>query len=360
VSTADIAAAVGITAGGLYRHFPSKQDLLSEIILDRLQRFEAAFNAAQNEPLEDAVRALATHALDYRDLGVLWQRESRQLPGPERDKLRHRLRELALRLAERIKERRPELTDVQREMLAWSVFAVVASPSHSAVEIPRPGFDELLTGAVCSAMAAPLPRLTAPDVNRAPPGRTLLADRVSRRESLLDAAVDLFARDGFQSVTMEDIGAAVGIAGPSVYNHFTGKPEILDAAITRGTQLLQLIVTEALSTPTVDEALDALLRGYATSAIRHSALIDVLISETQHLPDDRRHAARRSQHEFVSDWIRLLSHDRPDRDPTELRAVVLAELTIINNIARTQHLTRHPTLLDDVVSICSTVQGRCG
>jgi hypothetical protein len=76
------------------------------------------------------------------------------------------------------------------------------------------------------------------------------------------------------------------------------------------------------------------------------------------LPDDRRHAARRAQHEFVSDWIRLLSHDLPGRNPAELRAVVLAELAIINNLARTQHLTSHPTLPDDLVSICSTIQAR--
>ena len=42
-----------------------------------------------------------------------------------------------------------------RELLAWSVFAVVASPSHSTVEISRPRFDELLTTAACSALARP-------------------------------------------------------------------------------------------------------------------------------------------------------------------------------------------------------------
>ena len=85
-------------------------------------------------------------------------------------------------------------------------------------------------------------------------------------------------------------------------------------------------------------------------------MVEVLISESQHLPEDRRHATRRAQNEFVTDWVGLLRHDRPDRDPVDLRVVVLAELTILNNIARTQHLARHPEVLDDLISICSTVQ----
>jgi AcrR family transcriptional regulator len=242
--------------------------------------------------------------------------------------------------------------------LAWSVFAIVASPSHSTTEIPRPGFDELLTAAANAALAAPLPEMTAGSEDRPAPDPTLLADRVSRREALLDAAVELFARDGFASVTMEDIGAAVGITGPSVYNHFTGKPEILEAAITRGTEWLQFMVTEVLGcATTAEEAAAALVRGYATAAVRHSALVQVLIGETHHLSEDRRRLARQAQREFVSEWVRLLAHERPDLDATELRILVQAEITIINNIARTQHLSDHPQLVDHLVGVCSVIHG---
>jgi AcrR family transcriptional regulator len=356
VGTGDIAAAVGITAGALYRHFRSKQELLGEIILDRQERLEATFSAAKGGSLDDLARALTTYGLDYRDLGVLWQRESRHLPTPERDKLRHRGRELAMRFAHRIQQDRPELTDHQAELLAWSVFAVVAGPSHNKIELPRPRFDELLASAANAALAAPVSKPSRRSASSAP-DRTLLTDRASRREVLLDAAVELFARDGFAQVTMEEIGAAVGIAGPSIYNHFTGKPEILDAAITRGTQWLQFLMTQTLSTArTPVEASETLLRNYTEFVMPHSALVEVLLSETHHLPDDRRHAARRAQHEFLSDWIRLLRSDRPDADPTELRAVVLAELAVINNIARTQHLAADPNVVGDLVSICSTIQ----
>lgn len=356
VSTSDIAGAVGITAGALYRHFKGKQHLLGEVILDRIERLEDAFNRTEHHAMGDITAALTAYGLDYRDLGALWQRESRHLPGPDRDKLRHRGRELALRLARRIRQDRPDLTEHQAELLAWSVFAVVASPSTHQVELPRPRFDEVLAATADAVVAA---TLSAASGTGAQPARggDLLQERASRREALLDAAVELFARDGFAQVTMEEIGAAVGIAGPSIYNHFSGKPEILDAAITRGTQWLQFLVNQVLSTAgTPAEASEALLREYVAFARPHSALVEVQLSETRHLPEDRRLAARRVKREFVSDWIRLLGQDRPDADLAELRVVVLAELTIVHNILRTQHLAAEPSVVEDLVRICSTIQ----
>jgi AcrR family transcriptional regulator len=188
------------------------------------------------------------------------------------------------------------------------------------------------------------------------PDPALLAGRVSRREALLDAAVDLFARDGFQRTKMEDIGGAVGIAAPSIYNHFSGKPEILDASITRGTQWLQMLVTQVLgSAPTAADALESLLRAYAAFALRYTGIVEVLISETPHLPEHRRQAARQAQREFVSEWVRLLAVSRPDEPEVELRITVQTVLTIINDIARVQHLHAEPALTDELVAVCLAV-----
>jgi AcrR family transcriptional regulator len=355
VGTGDIAAAVGITAGALYRHFGSKQELLGEIILDKLQRYEQVFAETADEPLEDAVRSMVGYGLDHRELGILWQRESRQLPEGERDALRGRLRELARGLAERVGALRPELSGFRAELVAWSVIAVISSPTHSTIALPRPRHDEILTALAVSVLwAPPAERVRAPA--GPDPDPALLAGRVSRREALLDAAVDLFARDGFQRTKMEDIGGAVGIAAPSIYNHFSGKPEILDASITRGTQWLQMLVTQVLgSAPTAADALESLLRAYAAFALRYTGIVEVLISETPHLPEHRRQAARQAQREFVSEWVRLLAVSRPDEPEVELRITVQTVLTIINDIARVQHLHAEPALTDELVAVCLAV-----
>jgi len=52
-------------------------------------------------------------------------------------------------------------------------------------------------------------------------GGKIDADTVSR------AALTLFAKRGYQATTMDDIGAALGIRGPSLYKHVRSKQELL-------------------------------------------------------------------------------------------------------------------------------------
>jgi len=49
------------------------------------------------------------------------------------------------------------------------------------------------------------------------------------RERLLDAALALFARQGFHATTVREIGAAVGVRDSAIYAHFPGKQAVYDA-----------------------------------------------------------------------------------------------------------------------------------
>src|ERR1700761_4985048 len=55
--------------------------------------------------------------------------------------------------------------------------------------------------------------------------------RRSRREEILEIAVDLFATRGYHGVSMDDIGSAAGVTGPALYHHFAGKEAMLVAAL---------------------------------------------------------------------------------------------------------------------------------
>jgi AcrR family transcriptional regulator len=48
-----------------------------------------------------------------------------------------------------------------------------------------------------------------------------------RAAEIRDAALDLFAERGYAATTMADIGAAVGMRGPSLYKHVGSKQELL-------------------------------------------------------------------------------------------------------------------------------------
>ena len=56
--------------------------------------------------------------------------------------------------------------------------------------------------------------------------------RVERRQQILNAAWTCFQREGLHSTTMDDIIQASGLSAGAVYSYFTGKENIILAAVT--------------------------------------------------------------------------------------------------------------------------------
>ena len=51
------------------------------------------------------------------------------------------------------------------------------------------------------------------------------------KQRILDKALELFSRDGYEAVSVGEIARAVGIRAPSLYNHFASKQAIFDAIV---------------------------------------------------------------------------------------------------------------------------------
>ncbi len=54
---------------------------------------------------------------------------------------------------------------------------------------------------------------------------------MTTKEKILDAALTLFAENGYDGTSVEQIANIVGIKAPSLYKHFKGKEDILNALI---------------------------------------------------------------------------------------------------------------------------------
>nr|MCR4735058.1 TetR/AcrR family transcriptional regulator [Treponema sp.] len=54
---------------------------------------------------------------------------------------------------------------------------------------------------------------------------------MSTKEKILESSLTLFSKQGYDGTSVEQIAQAVGIKAPSLYKHFKGKEEILNAII---------------------------------------------------------------------------------------------------------------------------------
>jgi AcrR family transcriptional regulator len=61
-------------------------------------------------------------------------------------------------------------------------------------------------------------------------GPTDPVERPSARHSIIEAAVTVFARDGYQAASIDSLASAAGVSRRTVYHHFATKNEILVAA----------------------------------------------------------------------------------------------------------------------------------
>lgn len=52
-----------------------------------------------------------------------------------------------------------------------------------------------------------------------------------RREAIVDAAVDLFSKNGFRGTTTRELASAVGVSEPVLYQHFETKQALYDAIL---------------------------------------------------------------------------------------------------------------------------------
>ncbi len=59
-----------------------------------------------------------------------------------------------------------------------------------------------------------------------------------KREAILNAAEELFLRDGFDATSMDAIAAAAGVSKRTIYNHFGTKEALFEAYLTEGEPII--------------------------------------------------------------------------------------------------------------------------
>ncbi len=135
---------------------------------------------------------------------------------------------------------------------------------------------------------------------------------VPRRDQIRKEAARLFAARGFLGVGVDEIGKAVGISGPALYRHFSGKDAMLaDLLIGISERLLEEGRRRAGEATAPDGALDALIVGHVDFALDDRDLITLHDRELLHLKEEDRRRVRRLQRAYLELWVEVVRQTYP-------------------------------------------------
>jgi AcrR family transcriptional regulator len=139
------------------------------------------------------------------------------------------------------------------------------------------------------------------------PRRGRAAQAADRAEQVRAAALELFAAQGYRATTVDEIGARVGIRGPSVYKHFRSKQELLvDIVVGTTDALLTAQRAVVRSAGDAREQLRLAVEAHVRFHAEHPREAFVAGREVDGLPEPHRSEVLRKQAEYERRLRRLV------------------------------------------------------
>ncbi|MGY3494346.1 TetR/AcrR family transcriptional regulator [Bradyrhizobium sp. USDA 4502] len=150
--------------------------------------------------------------------------------------------------------------------------------------------------------------------------------------ALLETALKLFHERGFQSVTIYDIGAAVGVTGAALYRHFRSKGDVLGLLCEMTLDRLTECTGPRREDPR--DELRALIRGQVHFVVQHPKLLLVTMFEGRALEEPWRATIERRQRAHLKRWKSALAGLHPDEDLVNLDVAIYGAIGLINSATR--------------------------
>ena len=361
VSMDAIAAKVGISAAALYRHYPSKYHLFRDAVLSLGQQLvdaTAAAEAQHDDPaqaLDAVVRALVDAALANRESGGLYRWEGRYLRGDDQAALLQQLRVANHRIHRPLMALRPALTTMQRWMLSSAMLSVVGSVMGHRTKLEADQIRAVLTQLGWAALQADLP---SPDDAQPKPAQARPFALAGTYEALLRASMVLFAKHGYRETSMEQVSAAVGIPTSSIYRYFTGKSEMLAAALRRSADRVSGALASAWDADgDPKQVLNRLIEAYVAVSFDNPELACVYHAERVNLAPADQAFLKNVQLSTIESWARLLVEAEPNWTRPQARFVVHAAMALVVDIGRLLHYENSTHSQACVRKLMATVLG---
>lgn len=340
VSLADIARATGVTAPSVYRHFTDKHALLVAAVLAGIDELEACTDqvlADEDTGVDELISTVCALGVRNPASTSLWRSASQHLTEDENRMVVLRIREVVHRWAHALAAA-TSVSHREAVEVSWATLSVVGS---LAVHSSRP--PAARAAADIDALVHRLISLRPGSAPSLAPTPAMSGGRRTRRDEILDAAAALFALRGYAGVGVDDIGAAVGITGPSVYRHFSSKLAILVGIGRRSATRLEAGAMAAHAATADPAKLLALLVDSYVSTISSSPDLSVgFNNSTVMAGQDGAADLLDVQRHYVARWVELTMRTHPDLTRSQATVAVHAALSIVNDAIRVGRGTSRP------------------
>ena len=331
----EIGARAGVTGPAIYRYFRGKDALLRAVVAHAVDAFELP-DETVGAGLEAMIPLAVGVGLDQPAFLVTYLREHHRLDDDARVEIGRTERPFIDQWRDAIGDANTALSRGETTVRLRAVFTSLGATASRPTSVARTVLEQLLIQSALAAFTAPpIPQRDSPQRATPPPTRSWSVPP-SRRDIILDAAMRLFCERGFHGVSMDDIGEAVGISGPTIYSHYESKLDVLAAAHERASVRTWVAVQDAARDATsASDALNRLAAAQLRVAADHNDLIVVTSRELAPVgPADQERLAARAA-EIVDVWIAVVGELRPDLGRSELRAVLTGVFPLMNQTAYT-------------------------
>lgn len=145
-----------------------------------------------------------------------------------------------------------------------------------------------------------------------------------RRERLLAAASRVFARNGYEQTTMDQIAGEAGIGKPTIYRYFDGKGALFVAVFEDALDRLEAKLAKVLAREsTVERRLHGMVAALVPTFRDHLVSLRFLSEDAAAIDQSKRRIFRDRRARIAGHLARALSHPDLTADPLRTAHLVI-------------------------------------
>jgi len=225
---------VGITAGALYKHFHSKEELLFEVIrpsLDLLIRESFEHLHGIEEP-HNKIRKFIFHLLDFLDkhaeftrVYFLELRSNIQFYQSDIYKLFNNYRKILCQILEEGKQKRFFRNQVDEKAFLDLVFGVIEHAVMGKILLQKPLILKPRSESIFDLVYHSIRELSK-DFDK-DLDNVLKCKKIDKQNDIIAAATHIFAKKGFSNTSISDIAKVARVGNSTIYEYFKSKEDLL-------------------------------------------------------------------------------------------------------------------------------------